>query len=109
MQTGLGRIKARAQLLVVLLRCQQLLAQGSVVVSQRLTKFSDLADFGFEGIEFGVHERDYRGRCAHGQSHRSADGYNARLQVPTRLSAAEDKRETGARLFAVNPVLPPQR
>ena len=87
MQTGLGRFEPRTQLFVVLLRCQQLLAQGNVVVSQRLTKFSDLADFGFEGIEFSVHEPDYstrkryaggfpaatqrpfrRGRCAHGQS-----------------------------------------
>lgn len=118
MQTGFGRFEPRAQLFVFLLRCQQLLAQGNVVVSQRLTTFSDLADFGFEGIEFSVHELDYstrkgyaggfpaakqrpfrRERCAGGQSplqcvltavflDRAANGYNSRLQVPMRLSAA---------------------
>ncbi|AAZ98674.1 hypothetical protein Tbd_2721 [Thiobacillus denitrificans ATCC 25259] len=44
-----------------------------------------------------------------GARRRRLHGYNARLQVPTRLSAAEDKRETGAWLQAIMPVLPPQR
>jgi len=55
MQARTGRIQPGRQLLVVLLRRQQLLAQGDVFPPQRVAELGHLADFGFESIEFGVH------------------------------------------------------
>ena len=48
-------LQAGRQLLVVLLRGQNLLAQRDVFLSQRVAQLGHLADLRFEGIEFSVH------------------------------------------------------
>ncbi len=55
MQTRLGRFESRGQLFIVLLRSEQLLTQRNILTSQGLTQLSNLANFGFEGIEFSMH------------------------------------------------------
>jgi hypothetical protein len=59
-----------------------------------VAKLGHLTDLGFESIEFGAHGATIGGvvqtvNCP------SVNRYNARLQVPMRLSAASVKRETG--------------